>query len=188
MAEFPSTVPPKQDGYDLSVEWNTIITQMDSGLEQRRQKWTFPKYNIELTFDLLSSTDAATLWNFYIARNGRSEAFYFYDKESLAWTGLYIGVGDGSTQTFDLPGKTTTSQTIYVDGVSEAGVTILTGGGAESSDRVTFTVAPATGEILSCDLTGYLRIRCRFEEDKMTRRMFLDAIYRTGLKLKGLHG
>jgi hypothetical protein len=187
MSAFPTTAPT-QDGYELTPEWKTIIREMDSGAEQRRQKWIFPKFNVSLTFSILTQTEIDTLWNFYMARHGAAEAFYFYTIESGDWDGLYVGVGDGATKTFDLPGKSTSAQTIYVDGISTSAVTILTGGGSESSDRVTFTTEPAAGAILSCDFTGYLRIRCRFEEDKMSKRIFTDAIFRTGLKLKGLHG
>lgn len=194
MAEFPSTVAPSQDGYDIIVEWKTILREMDSGVEQRRAKWTFPKFSLELTFDQLTQSEIDALWNFYMARRGSAEAFYLYTWELQggtlpSYTGLYVGVGDGVTQTFDLPGKSTSNQVLYVDGVSTSAVTILTGGGLELSDRVTFTVAPAAGTFLSCDLkTWFLRIRCRFEEDKFTRKTFTDALFKTGIKLKGLHG
>lgn len=188
MAEFPATKKASGGGYTLIPRWKTIIAAMDSGVEQRRQKWTFPKYDIKLSFAVLSASEIQAIWNFFVARHGSFEAFYFYTYDALAWTGCYIGVGDGATQTFDIPGKGTSAQTIYVDGASTVAVTILTGGGAESSDRVTFTIAPAAGAILSCDFTGYMRIRCRFKEDTIDRSHLQHTLYTTGIELKGLHG
>jgi hypothetical protein len=135
--------------------------------------------------------------------------------ESTLWEGCYIGIGDGTTVTFDIPGKTTSGVTIYKDGValraeglsdillenddvlttdgtSESIImegpedyTLYSGGGAASSDRVTFTTAPAANVLITCDFTGYLRIRCRFKEE-LSRSAFTAALYQTGIKLKGI--
>ena len=83
----------------------------------------------------------------------------------------------------------TSSQKIYINGVKQVVTvqySILIGGGAESSDRVRFVTAPAVNEIISCDFAGYMRNRCRFANDKMTRTQFAHALYSTGLELKGL--
>lgn len=186
MAEFPTTPRPFYPVI-IEPEWKTNISTFDSGKEQRRQKWDFPKYNVELRYDVLSSADIQSLWDFYMARKGAYEAFYFYDLESVAHNAQYVGIGDGATATFDIPGKSTSSQTIYIDGVPlGSGYTILSGGGSENSDRVQFTAAPAIGEMITCDFTGFLRIRCRFKEDKMSKSAFTASLRQTGLKLKGL--
>lgn len=186
MAEYPATPVPSYP-YGLTTNWKTITSPFDSGAEQRRQKQLFPKYDVSLIYNKLSESEVATLWNFYQACRGSYLAFYFYTIESIAWTGLYVGIGDVSTLTFDMPGKSTSLQKIYLDGVEQTtGHTHVTGGGAENSDRITFNSAPAIGVILTCDFTGYMRIKCRFAEDKMTKEAFKVALYKTGLKLKGL--
>lgn len=186
MAQFPETPAPSYP-YELTPRWKTVTSVFDSGKEQRRKKELYAKYDVNLNYDLLSDSDFATLWNFYNARCGAYEAFYFYTVESAAWAGLFVGTGDGSAVTFDIPGKSTSSQKIYINGVEQTtGHTHVVGGGTESSDRITFDTAPAENAIITCDFTGYMRIRCRFEEDKMTKLGFEVALYRTGLKLKGL--
>lgn len=186
MAQFPTT-PVPQFPYDLVANWKTIISAFDSGKEQRRKKQLYAKYDVSLTYNVMTAANMALLWAFYQARNGSYEAFYFYTLESEAWTGLFVGIGDAATVTFDIPGKTTSAQVIYINGVVQTtGHTHVTGGGTESSDRITFDSAPALNAIITCDFTGYMRIRCRFDEDKMTKSRFAGALYRTGLKLKGL--
>jgi hypothetical protein len=96
-------------------------------------------------------------------------------------------LGDGDEDTFDIPGKSTSSQSIYLDGALQgSGYTILTGGGVSSSDRVQFTSPPDIGVEISCSFTGLLRIRCRYAQDKLSREQFLEYMYKTGVELKGL--
>lgn len=187
MAEFPS-VPAPNDSVSVTPVWKTNTTLSDSGKEQRRQKWSFPKYDISLIYDLIAPRSSMqTLWDFYMARKGAAEAFYFYLRYSGAHKAQYVGYGDDVLTTFDLPGKSTSSQTIYINGASQgSGYTILYGGGSASSDRVQFTSAPPNGTLITCDFTGFLRNRCRFEEDRMTEERFYLVCYRTGLRLKGL--
>jgi hypothetical protein len=213
MSEQYPTSPVPSWPYDIKVRWNTTVSAFDSGKEQRRQKNLYPKYDVTLTYPVLTEANMQILWNFYMARKGTYEAFYFYSLEIAAWTGCYIGIGDGTTVTFDLPGKSTSLVDMYSNGVKMlAGITdlimeggdtiitedddtlitdgtgqytLLTGGGDCSADRVTFTTAPAANALITCDFTGYLRIRCRFAEE-LSRSSFTAALYQTGIKLKGL--
>lgn len=187
MAEFPSS-PAPSDPVSVTPIWKTNVTTMDSGKEQRRQKWSFAKYDINLIYDLINpQSDMQILWDFYMARKGSAEAFYFYLRRSGAHKALYVGYGDATLTTFDLPGKSTSARAIYLDGASQgSGYTIISGGGDADSDRVTFTSAPSLGQLVTCDFSGFLRVRCRFAEDRMTEERFYLTCYRTGLKLTGL--
>jgi hypothetical protein len=187
MAEFPTSPVPKFP-LTISQVWGTIITPFDSGAEQRRSKLDFPKFNVEMSFDPLSKSEVQLLWAFYQARKGSYEAFYLYTIPTTEdWVGMYVGVGDGATQIFDLPGKSTSAHAIYVDNVLQSsGYSILTGGGEASADRVSFTAAPAEGDVISCDFTGYMRIHCRFSEDSMSKEMFSYVLYKTSMTLTGV--
>jgi len=187
MSEYPAS-PVPQIPYEITSNWKTIVSAFDSGKEQRRQKQTYPKYDIGLTYNALVESDFAILWNFYQSMLGSLTAFYFYTIESSDWDGLFIGTGNGDVQILDIPGKSTTNISIYYDGeeISSDDYTILTGGGSENSDRIAFDTAPLINTIVTCDFTGYMRIRCRFEEDKLTKQAFAGKLYRTGIKLKGL--
>jgi len=193
VATFPESPIPI---YPLVIEpeWQTVISGFDGGGEQRRQKQLFPKYNVAVQYDALSETAMQTLWAFYMARKGAYEAFYIYDLSLLAsispnYDGQYVGTGDAATDIFDIPGRSTSSQSVYIDNVLQTITTdysILTGGGESSSDRIDFVSAPAAGEVITVDFTGYLRIRARFLEDKLPRELFMTNLFRYGVKLKGL--
>lgn len=193
MAIYPATPNPV---YPIIIKpvWNTLITQFDSGAEQRRQKSLYPKFDVKLKYKGLSAADTQTLWDFYMARKGAFESFYFFDPApdmsiATSYDNLLVGTGDGSTDIFDLPGKSTSSQTIYIDGVDQSGsFSILTGGGDGSADRVDFTTAPALGESISCDFTGQLRINCRFAHDELSKELFVRVLFNYGIELKGLAG
>ena len=193
MATYPEDPKPI---YPLIVTpvWKTLISQQGTGKEQRRQKSLFPMYDVRVRYHGLSAADAKTLWEFYMDRKGAYEAFYIYDLALLAdvsfnHTDQYCGTGDGATDTFDIPGRSTSSQTVYVDGATQStpgDYSILTGGGESSSDRIQFVAAPAEGEIITCDFTGFLRIRARFKEDRLPRDLFITNLFRYGIELKGL--
>lgn len=189
MEVFPSTRPPNF-GYTLTPRWDTLVQRVRSGAEQRRGKLVYAQYDVELLYDVLTQSEMVSdFYAFYMAHKGALTSFWFYDIVSQAHVGLYVGVGDGSTEVFDLPGKSTSSRTIYVDGTQQTVTTdyvILTGGGDGSSDRVDFVSPPAEGDIITCDFTGYLRCHVRFEEDSMDRTLFSVSLFKTGLKLRGL--
>lgn len=187
MAQYP-TSPAPQNPYSITANWKTITSPYDSGKEQRRQKQTYAKYDVTLAYNALSSANFQALWNFYAAQKGAYGAFYFYTLESADWDGIFIGTGDAANTAFDIPGKSTSAHVIYKNGlvVAAADYTISAGGGAESADKITFDVAPVANAIITCDFTGFMRIRCRFEEDKLSKEGFAGRLYKTGIKLKGL--
>ena len=188
MEVFPAAPAPV---YPMTITpvWNTLISTYDnvkSASEQRRQGALFPLYDATVFYDALEISEIGILWAFYMARRGALGAFLLYDLYVMAHAGQYVGVGDGVTDIFDIPGKSTSSRTLYINGVSESsGFAYLTGGGDGGSDRVDFTTAPALGSIITIDFTGYLRIKCRFEEDRLDRENFTTVLFKTGLKMKG---
>ena len=192
MATWPESNPIPNYPLTVDPEFNTLISGFDGGGEQRRQKLLYPKYDVTVNYQKISVAEAKILWEFYLARNGAYEAFYIYDLalllgHSFNHVGEYCGTGDGSTTIFDIPGRSTSSRTVYVDGVDEtSNVSFLTGGGSSNSDRIEFSSAPAAGGIITIDFTGYLRMRVRFLKDKLSRINFVNELYAYGIKLKGL--
>jgi hypothetical protein len=192
MATYPESPVPV---YPLEIEpqWDTLVSTMDSGKEQRRQKTLFPKYDVRPTYRNLTAAGIGILWDFYMARRGAFEPFYIYDMATtlagLSFThkGQFVGVADGVTDTFDIPGKATASHAIYIGGEVQSGnYTILTGGGESAADRLQFTAAPVEGGIITADFAGALRMRVRFREDKLTRSLFKARLFAVGVDLKGL--
>lgn len=195
MAKFPESPVPNYT-LTLTPKWRTLITQLGENTEQRTAKQLYPQFDVTVNFVAMpSATDMMILWDFYKARQGAYEGFYIYDPQLHATvypahTGLYIDTADGSTTTFDIPGRSTSSQSIYVNGVEQTlttDYTIGTGTGAESSDQVSFVVDPSAGDIVTCDFTGIMRIPVRFADDRLSFELFEATIWRTGaIQLYGL--
>jgi len=197
MAIFPEDIIPAHP-FSIEPAWDTLVSTFDGGAEQRRQKSLYPRFNTRFRLHALESADAQTIWDFFMARRGSFESFYFFDPipdipgiGTTSYEDLYIGTGDGATEVLDIPGKSTSSQVIYVDGATQTLTTdyvILTGGGDGSADRVDFVTAPSTGDAITCDFTGKLRIKCRFAQDRLSRELFMTILFNYGIELKGLAG
>ncbi|MBW2024369.1 MAG: DUF2460 domain-containing protein [Deltaproteobacteria bacterium] len=189
MAKFPDTISAV---YPLieEIAFKTLISNFDNlGEEQRKRKWLYPRRIITLRFNGLSQSDIRTLWQFYLDRSGSYEAFNWFHPYSNTYEGEYVGTGDGSTTVFNLPSKSATSRTLYIDGVSQTegtNWTFTSEGGADGADKCEFTTAPNSGQRITFDFSGYLKVRCRFAEDIMSFENFVTTLYRTGLKLQGL--
>lgn len=193
MAAFPDLSSSINPAFPLTeqIEWKTLFSNFDDlGEERRKQKWLYPRRNISLKYNYISQSNIDTLWEFYVARKGSYEAFNLFWPVSNSYTSEYIGTGDDSTVTWNLPSKTASSYTLYKDGVELTGggtdYTFNAAAGADGADSVTLVVAPAAGERLSFSFTGYLKIRCRFMEDKFSYDIFAKALHVSGVELKGL--
>lgn len=187
MASFPSVTVTNE--IDVKPEFKTLISTFETGNEQRRNKWQFPKFNILVNFNYIIKSDVDLIYNFYMLMKGSYTAFYFFLPYSQTITGLYVGVGDGTTTDFDLPGKSTSSRSIYINGVEEeTGFHFHAATGDGGADVINFDTAPGAGDVITCDFTGYQRIRCRFKEDTLTRKSYNSNVYSVSFELKGVHG
>ena len=190
---WPESAPSPHYPLIVTPRWQTNVVNLGDATEQRRTHWLFPVFDVTVNYVHLTAAHAQTLWQFFMARRGAYEAFYIFDLALLAsvsvtqTTALYIGTGDGSTTIFDIPGRSTSSQTIYVDGVADGSASVLVGGGDGSSDRASWATAPAAGAVLSAIFTGYARFKVRFEFDYFSRELFTTNLFRTGsIQLKGV--
>lgn len=183
---------PFDNPVPVTMEFKTLASRHGKhGEEQTKQQWLYCKREIgPLKYSWIDkASEARPLWQFYQARKGAFEAFIFYLPNSDQYVGEYVGTGDGATTVFNLPCKSSSGRTIYVDGVSQTeGVdyTFSAGGGVDGADKITFTAAPATGQYVTIDFTGLLKIRCRFKEDKLKYEEFYDRLTKIGIKFKGL--
>lgn len=180
MALFPTTIKPCYP-VRRSPEWNTIITPMRSGKENRSQVVVFPKYKIVLKFDSLNETDANSIINFFNnTARGALNAFRFKWPAGRAYVKEYVGRGDAATTTFNLPciGGSSGTTTVYVNGV-ETSVTFSSGTGADGLDQIIFNPAPAAGATITASFTGYWTPQVRFE-DSLDEEAFCYLLYRFG--------
>ncbi len=181
------TLPVNPDfGIRVEPMFDTSITEFKSGRENRRKNWAFPKRKITLQYSMLHETEIKDLWQFYIARSGAFEAFYFFLPSPRHWYGEYVGTGDGTIATFDLPSRNTDQSTlkIYLNGVEQtSGWSFSAGTGQYGADQIIFTTAPAVGDIITADLYGELRLKCRFAVDNLPDELFRYMLYNTGIEL-----
>ncbi len=83
--------------YQVSSKWNTIVDDVYSGGEQRRNLWTNPcrKWVLEFSKD---NSDTNAIMAFFNARKGRYEAFNWTWQANHPITGEDMG-GDGNNYT-----------------------------------------------------------------------------------------
>ena len=196
MAIYPdySTIPwstPVQ----MDIIFKTIIGTFDEeGEENRKQKWLYPKRAITLAYKNISLSNMQTLWQFYVDRVGSFEAFNFFlptpNVGTESYIKEYVGTGDGSTRTFNLPSKNATiGRILYVDNAvygEGAFYTFTDSGGADGADKAKFSTAPDIGSRISFSFTGRLKVHCRFAEDYMSMSRMHSAMVSIGITLKGL--
>lgn len=191
MAKYPEASSiPWDNPESHTLMFRTLTSSYgQSGEEQSKQKWLYPKREVgPLQYTNIDKADAETLWQFYLDRKGAYEVFNFFDANSDNYEGEYVGTGDGSTTVFNLPGKSTSSRTVKIDGVSQTeGVdyTFSALGGTDGADEITFGSAPNEGEYITIDFTGILKVQCQFKEDKLKYETFYNILTIIGIELKG---
>lgn len=191
MAVLPSTAPYPAYENVIAQRFKTIISVHDEGNEQRRAKWDFPRYDITLNYSGLDSSQMQILWNFYTARKGAYEAFYYYAGKaegiSYAWTSVYVATGDGTSTSIPFCGisPTTVGISIYKNAsiLSTTTWAMTSTDGVNDEDTLTLKFTPTTGDVITASFSGYLKCRVRFKEDNMSRSLFEYRLYRSGLEL-----
>ncbi len=177
MAKYPES-PRFNYSYGLDETFRNLSTDMDSGVEQRRRLWTFPKLSPSLVYKNKSKSGRDTIHAWYEAYHGSygddsGNLFYFFDQTLRHWTKRYMGRGTGAALTLDIPSKTTTNDAtliIYEDDVAQVATVdfnFVSGGGTEGADRATWIVGhyPAVGAMITVSLNGYIRLYAKFAAD-----------------------
>ena len=195
MAKFPkNTAIPMDVEVSVGSAFTTVVTQFDDQMrEQRKRKVLYPKRDVNVNYTHLSLAYARTLWQFYEARYGRFETFYFTLPYWDTYDGEYIATGDGDETVFTLPTENIASYSIYLneslqtEGPTGVGSYEVSGSaGPDGNDRLEFWVAPAEGQRITVDFTGNLVIRSRYQEDNLTFQRMWDKFTTMGVALKGL--
>lgn len=71
--------PVPQNVFKKEVQFRTLISNFENGVEQRRDKWPSGKPMFTLQYDSLTPAEIGVLWNFYNACLGAYQSFTFYD-------------------------------------------------------------------------------------------------------------
>jgi len=175
-------------------EWRTIISEGDSGVEQRRQRWSRPRHRYAITLDPINREDVNKAFEFFKEMQGSYDSFYFEDFNDDAVTDS-VGIGTGTTQrylyTLSSPPVKSKTVNVYtpgkeVDLKDPQGDGILSGTGGTGSiiydtGNLDITVNAPSGQTISCTYNFYRRVR--FAADIMSAEMFAYHLYRGTLEL-----
>jgi uncharacterized protein (TIGR02217 family) len=198
-----SSVFPTFTGLGWSIKrtamWQARIQSNVSGKTVRISDWAYPKYQWELTFTgglrqgsgvfvpTDSYTDMANLLGFYNARLGQVDSFLYRDQDDNSVTTQGLGVGDGTTTSFQLVRSfggyaepvfsPNVVSNVYLNGVVQAApsYTVYNWSYNAAPGTILFTSAPANGVVVTADFTYYWP--CYFVEGSLEFEKILAYRY-----------
>ena len=191
---FPTLIG-EEWGITRKPIWSTSVQEAASGYTVRIGLYPFPRYQWTLSFSILDTTstdepglaaDFQNLFGFLNSLFGRTLAFLYRDEYDNAVTNQAIGVGDGTTTTFQLqrtfggftepvfaPNAITT---VTLNGTPTTAYTL-----DATSGIVTFTSAPGAGVAIAASFSYYWR--CFLDDDEGQEFGYFDL---NGVEMKKL--
>jgi len=171
MALYPTYDQIKYRQMNSGRKQKVLIGNVDElGKEVRKRKWLYKKRTRTLSYEYLTKNELRQLLQFQDDHDLIYTPFVFIDVQINSYSNEYIATGDGSTDTFNMPCKSSTSRTIYINGLSYSEATDSTGigdfyiiqnGGIYNVDQLIFFVAPLAGTRITCDFKGQLAFKGR---------------------------
>ena len=157
--------------------WNTLKQEMASGAITRVPLYSYPRYQYELSFELLradANAEWQTLEAFWNGVNGGGAMFLFNDLADNTVAAQPFGEGDGITNTFQLVrslgGFTVPVFTPNIIAGIKIGGTPTSAYTLGSYGQIVFTTAPGAGQLLTWDGSFYWP--CYFDEDSAAFSQF----------------
>lgn len=186
---------PAGIGWDIQRKpmWKTQIQTAVSGKETRMGYWSYPRYQWEITYNFLRQgtihgtayTELSDFFGFFNNRGGAFDTFLYQDRDDNAVTGQSIGVGDGTETQFQLVRAfgsyvepmlaPNVVSAVYINGTPLASGWSVSNWGTTTPGVITFTSAPADGDIITVDFSYYFPVR--FLEDSLDFNNFLAQLY-----------
>jgi len=186
MANWTITWVPQQI-YTYKVEHKTTISKFESGAEQRRKKWSRPKYRFELIFNALNydTVDAIRLF-FNDTCYGSYTPFYFPNyAQFIKGTGLATVDGGAGVDTL------TDSDSGFLTKGFNADIFVTLNGSGSGNDGTynpsiviagTVTVPTASwtaAESANADLEVFATYNVRFDADSFENRFLTSTVGNT---------
>lgn len=156
---FPTTLKINL-GAELPDTFRSIRSGDESSSIITLRRWDFPKMRGGRLKLLLDGTDLATLRAFWAAAYGAGIYVDFRYPWPDVWSGLFVAYGDGTTETFDIPGYGTSAPSVYINGVEDGTAIFSAAAGENDRDTVHPTTKPSDGDLITVDFTGYRQIVC----------------------------
>lgn len=167
--------------FDEGIDWNTLITNYEDGTEQRRKKWSRPKRKYVVPVRSRTPLVMTQIWDFYNARCGAFDTFYFVNPNENPVTDEILGSGDASRQVFNLTNYPLPSGSIT-----------LTCGPTNFIETTHYTLTRATGEITFITAPSGDSVKAtynfcrvvRFADDDLTRELFNYRLYNGEMRFR----
>jgi uncharacterized protein (TIGR02217 family) len=192
---FPTNISFNSTG---GPAYSTNITELDSGAKIRLARWNNALRTYNIAYGIKKKADLATVIDFYLARQGPVNGFRYKDwldfTTGVNHTGQHsatdyqIGLGDGSTTTFQLVKKYTSgayTKTRTITKPVEGTVLIAFDGATQESGWsvdtttgiITFTSAPDEDVVITAGFKFDTPVI--FADDKVLENMSIDS-FKTG--------
>ncbi len=173
------------------VRFKTSSTMFGiEGQERRKRGLLYPKRDMNLKFSWITKQEARLLWEFYVARGGSFEPFYYVHPFDNVYEDQFASVSDGVSVNFPVPSIGATSYLLKIAGASQAepgDYAFHSEGGLDGLDYVELKNAVHNpGDVITWSFTGRLVTRCRFQDDSQDFETFYNRLAKMGIKLKGL--
>jgi uncharacterized protein (TIGR02217 family) len=194
-----NSVLPSYVGFKLEAKkrplWSTRFSEAVSGFERRVSQRVYPKYEIELSVEVLrdvaGTDEAKNLLGFFNLRAGAFDSFLYSDPDDGSVTDFQFAIADGSTTQFQLSRPLGTGSFAFVEPVQNVNaITNVKRNGVALTNPTDYTVS-ATGLITTAvpgtnghvlTWTGSYYWRVRFQDDKLE----FGKIFQTLFDLKKL--
>ena len=168
-------------GLRVTPRYMTVAPKLMDGARIRRQLWAEPLHSISGSHKL---TDAqySTLDGFFrTTAKGIANSFTLTDPATRVYTDVYLGTGDGAETDWDVPAKSISDYTFYVNGVevdegSSSDYTISATGGTDGRAQLNLNITPSAGYRVSADFTGQRAWTVVFANDDLQFRILSDGI------------
>lgn len=178
--------------YDESIRFLTVVSEGESGKEQRYQKWLRPKRTFRVKLDARQLAETDSIWRFYTRMKGSFNTFLFQNPNENPVTAETVGSGDGVKSVFYLGQAVdfATGDLIVVSG-SEAIKRSVKGTGdylAFAAYTIDYTTGAITtnsvfpsGDVMRANYN--FQYRCRFRDDNLDRTAFTGELWNYGMEL-----
>jgi uncharacterized protein (TIGR02217 family) len=178
---------PTLPGCSIEVKrapyWESNIQTSVSGRSIGLTAMTYPKWKYKLSYEFLRAGAQAELQQivaFFNTHRGRTDTWLFFDEDDYQVTDQQIGLGDGSTTSFQLLHSfgsyiepifnVKQFDSVKVGGVATGAYSDAGGG------RILFSAAPAAGQPITW--SGQFYRRCRFDADTLDTEKFLYRLWK----------
>ena len=169
--------------FEPGDKFRTLISEMESGKEQRRAMWSTGLAQFLVRKQFVSTANIQSLRSFFKARQVAYDLFWFDNPDDNQITDEVIGTGDGTTTVFNLakyPVQTGYTSIFKVNGTPVSAT--LSNDNVNFRGKVTFAAAPAAGTGLLGTYRFYYVVR--FMEDILVRALTQFGLYEFDAKLQ----